>query len=61
MKDSYILDKADKMVTGQGRHVSSCIRSRESMRSLLEVDDDPRAAYFKQGTVRRLCPNGTDL
>ena len=26
----------------------------------VEVDDDPRAAYFQSGAVRRLCKDGTD-
>ena len=58
MKDFYILDKAKLALAKDDMLVLHPLPRVNEIAT--EVDDDPRAVYFKQATVRRLCAYGTD-
>ena len=58
MKDFYILDKAKLALAKDDMLVLHPLPRVNEIAT--EVDDDPRAVYFKQATVRCLCAYGTD-
>ena len=58
MKDFYILDRQKMELAKEDMYILHPLPRVNEI--AVEVDDDPRAAYFKTGTVRRLCPYGPD-
>ena len=58
MKDFYILDKEKMELASQDMLVLHPLPRVNEI--AVEVDDDPRAAYFKSGSVCRLCTYGSD-
>ena len=58
MKDFYILDKAKLELAKEDMYILHPLPRVNEI--AVEVDFDPRAAYFKQRPVRRLCPHGSD-
>ena len=57
MKDCYILDKDKMKLAKPDMYVLHPLPRVNEIS--VEVDDDPRAAYFKTGPERRICPYGT--
>ena len=58
MKDFYILDKAKMELAGPDMLVLHPLPRVNEIS--VEVDSDPRAAYFKQARYGGVCPYGTD-
>ena len=57
MKDFYILDKEKMKLAPSDMLVLHPLPRVNEIST--EVDADPRAIYFKAGTIRRLCPYGS--
>ena len=57
MKDFYILNKAKMALAKEDMYVLHPLPRVNEIS--VEVDDDPRAAYFKQVQYRCICKNGS--
>ena len=58
LKDFYILDKAKMQLAKKDMLVLHPLPRVNEIS--VEVDDDPRGRLFQAGTVRGLCPDGSD-
>ena len=57
MKDFYVLNKAKMALARDDMYVLHPLPRVNEIS--VEVDNDPRAVYFKQATVWCICTNGT--